>query len=73
MHRHHLSLDSANLIDAFSGCSSKNTPVVAAERPLVHRIAVVPATDPSTLSLENRSSVMFLSPIVGMGIALDSL
>ena len=69
MHRPLLSLVSAILIATFSGCASKKPPVVATERPLVHRIAVVPATDPPTLSLENRSSVMFLSPIVGMGMS----
>ena len=72
MRRHFLSLTSALVLATLLGCASKRPPAVAAERPLVHRIAVVPATDPLTFSLENRSSVMFLSPIVGVGVALDS-
>ena len=72
MHRKLLSFVPVLLIVAFSGCASKKPPVVAAERPVVRRIAVVPATEPTSLSFENRSSVLFLSPIVGMGVALDS-
>jgi hypothetical protein len=62
---------SALLLTALLGCASKR-PSPPLERPYVHRIAVVPATDPPTLSLENRTGVMYLAPIVGIGTMLDS-
>ena len=67
----HFTCVSVLLLTTLFGCASKR-PLLPTEPALVHRIAVVPATDPLALSLENRTGVMYLAPIVGVGVMLDS-
>ena len=52
------------------GCAHK--PAEPPVKPYVHRIAVVPATDPLNLTLESRTAVMFASPLVAQLMAFDT-
>ena len=49
---------------ALGACASKPVP---SGKPLVRKIALVPATEPLALTLENRSAVMYAFPIASLG------
>jgi len=54
---------------AVTACASKP---VSTEKPVIRKIAVVAATEPPRLTLENQNAVVFLSPITSLGFQEDS-
>jgi hypothetical protein len=50
-------------------CASKP---VSTEKPFLRKIALIPATEPRSLTLLNENGVMFLSPITSVGFYGDS-
>lgn len=59
----------AAMIAALAACASK---VPLRESPVVHRIALIPASEPRQLTLLNQTVAAFLSPIVETGVILSS-
>jgi hypothetical protein len=54
---------------ALPACASKP---VSLDKPVVRKIALIPATAPLRFTLENQNAVIFLSPITSVGFYQDS-
>jgi hypothetical protein len=54
---------------ALAGCASKRP---LPDKPILHTIALIPATEPREMTLLNQTVMIFLSPIVETGIMLNS-
>lgn len=54
---------------AMLGACATNAP---REKPVLGKIALIPATEPATLTLANESGVIFLVPISSVAFAADS-
>ena len=54
---------------SLAACASKPA---STEKPVVRKIALIPATEPLQLTLENQNAVVFLSPITSLGFQYDS-
>jgi hypothetical protein len=58
------------LLTTLWGCS--NQPKVVLPKPVVKTIAIVPATNPKEVRVQNESALQFLVPIAAAASAVDS-